>query len=145
MPREHIRIKTPAQIEGIRRACRLAARVLDHVEPYVKAGISTEELDHICNRFTLANGGKSACINYLGGNRWGKGGYSRYTCISRNDIVCHGMPSAGEFLVDGDIVNIDVTVIVDGYFGDTSRTFLVGEVSTEAKRLVESTKACLEA
>ena len=88
------------------------------------------------NVYIKQNGGISACINYHG--------YPRYTCISVNDVVCHGIPSEKQILKDGDIVNIDVTTIVDGYFGDTSRMYLVGNVSREAKKLVETTKACLD-
>lgn len=100
------------------------------------AGVTTEDLDHMMNTFILQNGGISACIGYHG--------YPKYTCISVNDVVCHGIPSAKTILKDGDIVNIDVTTIVDGYFGDTSRMYLVGNVSKEAKKLVEVTKKCLD-
>ena len=105
------------------------------IEPYVRVGVSTSELDHICNEYIRSHGGKSACIGYHG--------YPRYTCISRNDIICHGIPSEKEHLEDGDIVNIDVTTIVDGYFGDTSRMYLVGTVSDRARGLVSATEACL--
>lgn len=129
-------IKTPQEIEGIRISSRLAAQVLNHIEPYMQAGVSTLELDHICNTFILANGGKSACINYHG--------YPKYTCISRNDVICHGIPAANDLLKNGDIVNVDITTIVDGYFGDTSRMFLIGNVSDNARKLVQVTRECLE-
>lgn len=129
-------IKTPEQIAGIRKASQLTARTLDMIGTYVRAGISTEEIDSICNAFINANGGTSACINYHG--------FPRYTCVSRNDIICHGIPNPKELLVDGDIVNIDVTTIVDGYFGDASRMYLVGEVSETAKKLVDAARKSLE-
>jgi methionyl aminopeptidase len=89
MPKKII-IKTPEQIDGIRKASHLAAATRDMIEPYIKPGVSTEELDHIMNRFILANGGKSACIGYHG--------YPKYTCISLNDTICHGIPNKHEFL-----------------------------------------------
>ncbi len=134
MPRK-ILIKTPEQIDGIRRSSRLAADVLIMIEPYIRPGISTSELDHICNNYILTHGGRSACIGYHG--------FPRYTCISRNDIICHGIPSETECLQDGDIVNVDVTTIVDGYYGDTSRMYLVGEVSDAAKKLSRIAEECL--
>lgn len=129
-------IKTPEQIAGIRRSSRLAAQTLDMIASYVKPGITTEELDNVCNAFILKNGGTSACIGYHG--------YPKFTCISIGDVVCHGIPNRETVLKDGDIVNVDVTTIVDGYFGDTSRTYLVGNVSEEEKRLVEMAKECLD-
>ena len=129
-------IKTPEQIEGIRKSSRLAASVLRMIEPYIKPGISTEELDQICNTFILNNGGKSACIGY--------NGYPRYTCISANDVICHGIPSKKEILKEGDIINVDVTTIVDGYFGDTSRMFAVGKISKERQKLIDMARECLE-
>ncbi len=129
-------IKTPEQIEGIRRSSKLAAATLDMIAGYVKPGITTEELDNVCNAFILKNGGVSACIGY--------NGYPKFTCISIGDVVCHGIPNGKTVLKDGDIVNVDVTTIVDGYFGDTSRTYLVGNVSSAAKKLVETAKKCLD-
>lgn len=129
-------IKTPEQIAGIRKSSRLAAATLDMIGEYVKPGVTTIELDNICNAFIQKNGGISACIGYHG--------YPRFTCISIGDVVCHGIPDAKTVLKDGDIVNVDVTTIVDGYFGDTSRMYLVGNVSPEAKKLVEVTKKCLD-
>lgn len=129
-------IKTPEQIEGIRVSSRLAAATLDMIEQYIKPGINTEELDNVCNAFILKNGGISACIGYHG--------YPKFTCISIGDVVCHGIPDSKTVLRDGDIVNVDVTTIVDGYFGDTSRTYLVGNVSPEAKKLVDAAKKSLE-
>ena len=129
-------IKTPEQIEGIRKSSRLAANVLKMIEPYIKPGVSTEELDQICNTYILNNGGKSACIGYHG--------YPRYTCISANDVICHGIPSKKEILKEGDIINVDVTTIVDGYFGDTSKMFAVGKISKEQEKLIDMARTCLE-
>ncbi len=129
-------IKTPEQIEGIRKSSKLAAATLDMIAGYIKPGITTEELDNVCNAFILKNGGVSACIGY--------NGYPKFTCISIGDVVCHGIPNGKTILKDGDIVNVDVTTIVDGYFGDTSRTYLVGNVSPGAKKLVDTAKKCLD-
>jgi len=129
-------IKTPEQIAGIRKASQLAAATLDMITPYVKPGISAEELDQLCNAYILAHGGKSACIGYHN--------YPRYTCISLNDTICHGIPEKSIILKEGDIVNVDVTAIVDGFFGDTSRMFAVGKVSKERANLIEMARVCLE-
>lgn len=141
-----IRIKTSEQIEKIRKASNLTARVLDMIGDYVKPGISTLELDEIMNTFILSNGGKSACINYLGNNKWWKGkwSYSRYTCISLNDVICHWVPRKDEILKEWDILNIDVTTIVDGHIWDASRMYTVGSISEKAKHVVNVAKKCLE-
>jgi len=137
-------IKTPEQIEGIRKACALNAAVLDMIGDYVKPGISTEELDHIANNFVLKHGGKSACIDYRGNNKWGSGGYSKYSCISLNDIICHGVPRKDVILKDGDILNFDASTILDGYIGDASRMYTVGAVSEKAQKLIDITKRSLD-
>lgn len=129
-------IKNPEQIEGIRKSSKLAASVLKMIEPYIKPGVSTEELDQICNTYILNNGGISACIGYHG--------FPRYTCISANDVVCHGIPSKKEILKEGDIINVDVTTIVDDYFGDTSKMFIVGKTSKARENLVDMARTCLE-
>jgi methionyl aminopeptidase len=127
-------IKTPEQIEGIRLSSVLAAQTLEIVAPYVKQGVTTDFLNKICADFMLANKAIPATKGY--------NGYPKESCISVNDVVCHGIPGKYE-LRDGDIVNIDVTTILNGYFGDTSRMYLVGEVSEHAKKLVKVTKECL--
>lgn len=140
-------IKTPEQIEGIRKASKLTAMTLDMIGKYVKPGVSTLELDNIMNTFILQNGGKSACMDYLGNNKWSKtspAAYKRCTCISVNDVICHGIPSANTILKEGDIVNIDVTTIVDGYFGDSSRMYAVGEISDKARAIMQDAKNALE-
>lgn len=137
-------IKTPVQIEWIRKAGKLTAMTLDLIGSYIQPGVSTLELDNIMNTFILSNGGISACIDYKWANKWGKWWYPRCTCISLNDVICHGIPSADEKLKDWDILNIDVTTIVDGYFGDASRMYTVGSISEKAKNLIENTKKALE-
>lgn len=137
-------IKTPEQIAGIRKAGRLTAMTLDMIGSYVRAGVSTLELDTIMNTFILSNGGISACIDYKWGNKWGKWGYPRCTCISLNDVICHGIPKADEILKEGDILNIDVTTIVDGYFGDASRMYTVWVVDPKAIELIAVTKKAWE-
>jgi methionyl aminopeptidase len=124
-------IKSSAQIAGIRAACRVASQILDRVGSVIAPGMSTLELDELIALWTSELGGVSACKGYHG--------YPRYACISRNDIVCHGIPSASEYLVDGDIVNVDVVVVVNGYYGDTSRMYDIGTVSDRAWRLMSTT------
>lgn len=138
-----ILIKTPEQIEWIRKAGKLTAMTLDMIGQYVKAWVSTLELDNIMNSFILKNGGTSACIDYQWGNKWGKWGYPRCTCISLNDIICHGIPRSDEILKDGDILNIDVTTIVNGYFGDASRMYTVGTIPEKTQKLIEVAKKSL--
>ena len=116
------------EILKMRVACKMAAQVLTYTGKLIKPGITTYELDEIANDYTLSIGGTSACIGYHG--------YPMSTCISPNEVVCHGLP--GDYIVkEGDILNIDVTVKKDGFFGDTSKTFMVGEVSPIAKDLVQ--------
>jgi methionyl aminopeptidase len=119
---------------GMRAAGRLAAEVLDMITPHVAAGISTEELDRICHDFIIANNATPAPLNYKG--------FPKSTCISLNHVVCHGIPGA-KTLRNGDILNIDVTVILNGWHGDTSRMFYVGTPSVKAQRLCDVTYECL--
>ena len=135
-----ISIKTPEDIEGMRVAGRLAAEVLDFIAPHVKAGVSTAELDQLCHDY-MVNVQQSipAPLNYC------PPGYTPYPksiCTSVNDVVCHGIPG-DKVLKLGDVINIDITVIKDGYHGDTSRMFFVGEPSILAKRLAEITYECM--
>lgn len=129
-------IKTPEQIEGIRKAGKINTMILDQLQPYVKEGVTTEELDQLVNKFTKELGGIAAPLGYQG--------YPKSVCTSINEVVCHGIPHPKRKLVSGDIVNIDVSTIVDGYYGDSSRMYLIGEVSEEKRKLVEVTKECLE-
>ncbi len=128
-------IKTAEEIEGMRRAGAFNGELMDYVRPFVKAGISTEELNTIIHEYTIKHGHTPACLGYRG--------YPKSVCISRNNIVCHGIPSPKEFIMDGDIVNVDLTTIVDGFYGDSSETFLIGNVSEEARHLVDVTAKCL--
>lgn len=141
-----ILIKTPEQIEWIKKAWNLTARTLDMIGEYVKPGISTLELDNIMNAFILKNGGVSACIDYLGGNKWGKwaSAYKKCTCISLNDVICHGVPRSDEILKEWDILNIDVTTIVGGYFGDASRMYTVWVVNEKAQKIINVAKKAWE-
>ncbi|MDH5232424.1 MAG: type I methionyl aminopeptidase [Gammaproteobacteria bacterium] len=125
-----VTIKTPEEIEKMRVACRLAAQVLEMIEPQVKAGITTDELDKICHDF-IVNEQKAipAPLNYRG--------FPKSICTSVNHQVCHGIPS-DKRLKTGDIVNVDITVIKDGYHGDTSKMFYIGEASILAKKATEA-------
>ena len=131
-----IYLKTDAEIDQMRPAGELAGELLDMIEDHVKPGITTLELNDIVQAYTTQKGGISAPLNYRG--------FPKSMCTSINDVVCHGIPSSKAKLKDGDIINIDVTPIVDGYHGDTSRTFLVGNVSEKARKLVKVTYQCLE-
>ena len=127
-----IPLRTEDEIQKIREACKLASDVLVMIAPYVKEGVSTAELDRICHEY-MVNEQKviPACLNYHG--------FPNATCISLNEVVCHGIPSANRKLKKGDILNIDVTVIKDGYYGDNSMMYVVGEPSIRDKRLIEVT------
>ncbi|MCY6411269.1 type I methionyl aminopeptidase [Acinetobacter sp. VNH17] len=127
-----VTIKTEQDIEKLRISGRLAAQVLEMIGPYIKAGVSTEYLDDICNDYIINT------LQVIPANV-GYHGFTKTTCISVNEEVCHAIPSPKKILREGDILNIDVAVIKDGYFGDTSRMYFVGEPSPEAKKLVETT------
>ena len=119
---------------GMRKAGSLAASVLDMITPHVVAGVTTAALDKLCHDFILQHGAVPAPLNYKG--------FPKSTCISLNHVVCHGIPG-DKALRDGDILNIDVTVILDSWYGDTSRMFYVGAPSVKATRLIEITYECL--
>ncbi len=127
---DKIKLHTAADFEGMRKAGRLAAECLDMLTPHVVPGVSTEALDRLARQFVLDHGALPACLFYRG--------YSNTLCISPNHVVCHGIPGE-RTLREGDIVNIDVTVVVDGWHGDTSRMYGVGEVAPKARRLVDIT------
>lgn len=131
-----VTFKTPEQIERMRVAGRLAAEVLQVVAPYVKAGVSTAELDRICFDH-IVNVQKAIPANV------GYKGFPKTVCTSVNNVICHGIPSEAKVLKDGDILNIDVTVIKDGWHGDTSRMYVVGEPSVLAKRLIDVTREAM--
>jgi methionyl aminopeptidase len=135
MGNEQIVLLSSREIEKMRKAGKLAAQLLEHLGKMVKPGISTYELDQEAEKWTRAHGAKSAPLGY--------NGFPRSICTSVNEVICHGIPSKDQILKEGDIINIDVTPIVDGYHGDTSRTFFVGTPSPKAKKLVEVTEECL--
>ena len=131
MAKEDLTIYPLSDFEGLRRAGRLAAATLDYITDYVVPGVSTEALDDLLEKFMRDGGGIPANIGYHG--------FPKASCISPNHVVCHGIPSATKILQSGDIINIDITVIVDGWHGDTSRMYYVGRPSVQARRLVETT------
>lgn len=130
-----IKLHGPEGFEGMRRAGRLAAECLDMLTPHVAPGVVTDHLDALARDFILDHGALPACLGYRG--------YTKTLCISANHVVCHGIPGE-RVLREGDIVNIDVTVIVDGWHGDTSRMYGVGSVAPRAKRLVDVTYEALQ-
>ncbi|WP_394659852.1 type I methionyl aminopeptidase [uncultured Novosphingobium sp.] len=129
-----IKLHGPEGFEGMRRAGRLAAQILDEIAPMVQPGVSTAAIDDRVREMTLAGGAVPATMGYRG--------YAHSSCISINHVVCHGIPSE-KTLKDGDIVNIDVTPLLDGWHGDSSRMYLVGDVPLKARRLVDVTYECL--
>ncbi len=135
MATETITLLSKREIEKMRQAGRLAAQLLDYLAPMVTPGVSTLEINDEAERWTQEKGAKSAPLGY--------NGFPKSICTSINEVICHGIPNAEEILRDGDIINIDVTPILDGYHGDTSRTFFVGTPSPVAKKLVEVTEECL--
>ena len=129
-------IKTPEQIEGIRRAGVLNTAVLDHVAEYIHEGMTTEEINTLVHQFTIEHGGIPAPLNYEG--------FPKSVCTSINEVVCHGIPSEDEWLEEGDIINVDVTTILDGYYADASRMFVIGKTTPQKQRLVDVAKECLQ-
>ena len=129
-------IKTPEQIEGIRRAGVVNTGVLDEVAKNIHEGMSTLEIDEICMEYCKAHNAIPACLNYEG--------FPKSVCTSINEVVCHGIPKAEDVLEEGDIINVDFTTIVDGYYADASRMFIIGKTSPEKEQLVRVAKECLE-
>lgn len=129
-------IKTPEQIEGIRRSGIVNTGVLDLVAREIKPGMSTAEIDRLVYDYTTDHGAIPAPLNYEG--------FPKSVCTSINEVVCHGIPSEDEILEEGDIINVDVSTILDGYYSDASRMFIVGKTSPEKERLVRVAKECLE-
>lgn len=132
----HEMIKNREQIEGIREAGKLNTEILDMISEHVKEGISTGEIDRRIHEYTLAHGAVPAPLGFEG--------YPKSVCTSIDDVVCHGIPDNRRALKSGEIVNIDVTTILNGYYGDASRMYCIGEVSEEKKRLVKVAKECLD-
>ena len=130
LTKDGIRLYEPADFAGMHAAGKLAAATLDMIAEHVQPGVTTLELDTLIHRFVEANGAVSATIGYKG--------YQHASCISLNHVVCHGIPG-DKIVKDGDILNIDVTVILDGWFGDTSRMYAAGKLNRKAERLIEVT------
>ncbi len=128
-------IKNAHQIAGIRQSAKINIAVLDHIAEHIHAGMSTEEIDQMVYKQTTKMGGIPAPLHY--------DGYPKSVCTSLNDQVCHGIPSQDIILKEGDIVNVDASTILNGYFSDSSRMFCIGEVSPEKKKLVEVAKECV--
>ncbi len=126
-----IKIHTPDDFDGMRKAGRLAAETLDFITPHVVPGVSTETLNQLCHDFITQAGAIPAPLGYRG--------FPKSICTSVNHVVCHGIPDEKKKLEDGDIINIDVTVILDGWYGDTSRMFYAGKVGTKARKLCDVT------
>ncbi|MEZ6133012.1 MAG: type I methionyl aminopeptidase [Planctomycetaceae bacterium] len=124
----------PDQIEKLKAACRFNAQLMDFLRPHVQAGTTTLQLDQLAHEYTLDHGHTPACLGYHG--------YPKTICTSVNEVVCHGIPNDTP-LQDGDIVNVDITTIVNGWFGDQSETFMIGDVSPAARRLVQTTYEAL--
>lgn len=135
VPRREL-IKTPEQIEGIRRAGVVNTGVLDEVAKNIHEGMSTLEIDEICMDYCKAHNATPACLNYEG--------FPKSVCTSINEVVCHGIPKAEDILREGDIINVDFTTIVDGYYADASRMFIIGKTTPEKEQLVRVAKECLE-
>jgi methionyl aminopeptidase len=129
-------VKSREQVAGIRRASQLTKEILDALEERIRPGITTEEINSWVHEYTTAKGAVPAPLNYRG--------FPKSVCTSLNEVICHGIPTPERVLKEGDILNVDVTSILDGYYGDSSRMFLIGEVSDEARRLVRVTKECLD-
>ena len=129
-------IKTPEQIEGIRKSGIVNTGCLDAVAEAIHAGMNTQEIDDICMQYCKDHNAIPACLNYEG--------YPKSVCTSINEVVCHGVPKKEDVLQEGDIINVDMTTIVDGYYADASRMFIIGKTTPEKERLVRVAKECLE-
>ena len=132
----HIIIKSAEQIEGIRQSSILAAQTLKYIAEYVVEGVSTAALDKKIDTYIRDHGALPAPLNY--------NGFPKSSCISLNEVVCHGIPNPKEILKNGDILNVDVTTILNGYFGDTSRMFAIGDIDENAKKLIKIAQDCLD-
>lgn len=129
-------LKTPAQIDAIRKSAALNTAVLDHVAAHIRAGMSTAEIDQLVHDYTTSHGGIPAPLGYEG--------FPKSVCTSLNNEICHGIPDESIILKEGDIINVDVSTILDGYYSDASRMFAIGEISDRAKKLLQVTKECVE-
>ena len=138
-----IYIKTEEQIEGIRKSSQLTKKLLDMVEDRISEGVTTNEIDQWVHSETLANGAIPAPLNYGHGSGRRRMPFPKSICTSPNNVICHGIPN-NQVLNNGDIINVDITSILDGYYGDASRMFIIGDVPEETKKLVEVTRECLK-
>lgn len=129
-------LKTPEQIDGIKKSAALNTAVLDHVAAHIRAGMSTDDIDKLVYDYTTAHGGIPAPLGYEG--------FPKSVCTSLNNEVCHGIPDASIILEEGDIINVDVSTILNGYYSDASRMFAIGKISKRAERLLKVTKECVE-
>lgn len=129
-------IKNEEQLEGMRESSKINVAVLDYVAKHIKAGITTEDIDRMVYEKTTAMGGIPAPLNYEG--------FPKSVCTSLNDQVCHGIPSSNVELVDGDIINVDCSTILNGYYSDSSRMFCIGDVSPENRKLVDVARECVQ-
>ncbi len=129
-------LKTPRQIEAIKKSAALNTAVLDHVAAHIHEGMCTEEIDRLVYDFTTEHGGIPAPLHY--------DGFPKSVCTSLNNVICHGIPSEYEVLKAGDILNVDVSTILNGYYSDASRMFTIGDISPEAARLVRVTQECVD-
>jgi methionyl aminopeptidase len=132
----NIKLKEKSDVEAIKVAGRLAVKTLEIVEPYIKAGVKTDDINTLVHEFTVRNGAIPAPLNYRG--------YPKSVCISVNEVVCHGIPDS-RVLKEGDIVNVDVTPVLKGYYADASKTFFVGQPSSDAKKIVSVARESLKA
>ena len=129
-------LKTPEQIEAIRKSADLNTAVLDHVAAHIHAGMSTADIDRLVYDYTTAHGGIPAPLNYEG--------FPKSVCTSINNVICHGIPDEQEILQDGDIINVDVSTILNGYYSDASRMFAIGDIDERSRRLLKVTEECVE-
>lgn len=129
-------LKTPEQIEKIKKSAALNTAVLDHVAKHIHAGMSTEEIDKLVYDYTVSHGGIPAPLGYEG--------FPKSVCTSLNNEICHGIPDENIILEEGDIINVDVSTILDGYFSDASRMFTIGQISERAEKIVRVTEECVE-
>lgn len=129
-------LKTPTQIQAIKKSANLNTAVLDHVAAHIRSGMSTAEIDRLVYDYTTTHGGMPAPLGYEG--------FPKSVCTSINNVICHGIPDEETILQEGDIINVDVSTILDGYYSDASRMFAIGKISERAEKLLQVTRECVE-
>lgn len=132
-----ISIKSSREIELMRATCKLAKETMEYIAPFIKVGVSTEEINQLCHEYIVKHGAYPSPLNYHG--------FPKSICTSLNDVICHGIPNKHDILKDGDILNVDITTYLNKFHGDTNKTFLIGNVSPEVQKLVDVTYQCLMA